>query len=154
VTYPEVVPLGQVAAPAPLPRIKIARRSGIALKPAKPVGVTEIPERRSRRDIITITQLKFCKEVLDYIYRPEFETWAYPFMSPVGTLFPPFISCSLVGAILETCLPVIETHELNWNHRFAVVPDVYAICSASNGLNDDSRQARTQSVYESRRVLG
>jgi hypothetical protein len=109
VTYPEVVPLGQVAAPAPLPRIKIARRSGTGLKPAKPVGVTEIPERRSRRDIITITQLKFCKEVLDYIYRPEFETWAYPFMSPVGTLFPPFTSSSLVGTILETCLPVIET---------------------------------------------
>jgi len=154
VAYPEVVPLGQVAAPPPLPRIKIAKRSGIAPKPAKPVGVTEIPERRSRRDIITITQLKFCKEVLDYIYRPEFETWAYPFMSPVGTLFPPFTPSSLIGAILGDCLPMIETYELNSNHRFAVVPDIYAIRPASNGLNDDSRQARTQSVYESRGVLG
>ena len=82
--YPEVVPLGQMAAPppAPPPRAKIVRQGP---KPAKPVGVTELPGRRSRRDIITITQLKFCKEVLDYIYRPEFETWAYPFMSPVGT---------------------------------------------------------------------
>lgn len=111
--YPEVIPLGQVAAPAPPPRAKIARRSGIALKPAKPVGATEIPERRSRRDIITITQLKFCKEVLDYIYRPEFENWAYPFMSPVGTLFPPFTSSSLAGAILQDSLPTIETLELN-----------------------------------------
>ncbi len=115
VAYPEVVPLGQVAAPvpAPPPRAKVARRSGIGPKPAKPVGITELPERRSRRDIITITQLKFCKEVLDYIYRPEFETWAYPFMSPVGTLSPPFTSSSLVGTILEDCPPTIETHELN-----------------------------------------
>ena len=42
-----------------------------------------------------------------------------------------------------------RTHELNLNHRFAVIPDVYAIRPASNGFNDDSRQARTQSVYES-----
>jgi len=82
--YPEVVPLGQVVAAPPPPRAKPGRRSGTGLKPVKLVGTTEVPERRSRRDIITITQLKFCKEVLDYIYRPEFETWAYPFMSPVG----------------------------------------------------------------------
>ena len=107
VAYPEVVPLGQVAAPAP-PRAKPSRRSGTGLKLAKPLGATDVPERRSRRDIITITQLKFCKEVLDYIYRPEFETWAYPFMSPVGMLFPSFTPTSLVGRILEDCLPMIE----------------------------------------------
>ena len=101
VGYPEV---GQVAAPAPPPRAKLGRRSGSGLKPAKPVEVSELPERRSRRDIITITQLKFCKEVLDFIYKPEFETWAYPFMSPVGTLFP---------TRNEDCLPVIEKKKLD-----------------------------------------
>ena len=110
--YPEVVPLalGQVAAPPPPPRAKPGRRSGTGLKLAKSVGITEVPERRSRRDIITITQLKFCKEVLDFIYRPEFETWAYPFMSPVGMSSPPFTPpsspTSLVGK--EKILEMID----------------------------------------------
>jgi bromodomain-containing factor 1 len=39
---------------------------------------------RSRRDPLRISQEKFCKATLDHLYRAEFETWALPFLGPVG----------------------------------------------------------------------
>lgn len=40
--------------------------------------------RPNRRDPLRIAQEKFCKSVLDHLYRKEYETWAFPFLQPVG----------------------------------------------------------------------
>jgi hypothetical protein len=69
--------LKKASPPAPpAPR----RRHTTAARSLPPTNINV----RSRRDPLRIAQEKFCKATLDHLYRAEFETWALPFLGPVG----------------------------------------------------------------------